>query len=307
MRNAFLQGLLDVAANDPNVWLITADLGFSVLEPFADRFPERFINVGVAEQNMMGIAAGLALSGKRVVAYSIVNFATLRCLEQIRNDVVHHQADVKIVGVGTGYAYGSQGHTHYGLSDAAVMNAIGGIGVITPADPIEARYVTRVMFESSMPAYLRLGRSGEKNLHSSTPEVERGRKIVCRQGSAALIIATGNILDEALQAASILDSLGHACAVWSMPWISPLDGESIGEAAEKFPVILALEEGTSVGGLGSAVASILATIKSPRARLIIASSGTTTVSASVWQAAAREAEGIDGKSIAYRIQNALQD
>ena len=237
MRNAFLQGLLDVAANDPNVWLITADLGFSVLEPFADRFPERFINVGVAEQNMMGIAAGLALSGKRVVAYSIVNFATLRCLEQIRNDVVHHQADVKIVGVGTGYAYGSQGHTHYGLSDAAVMNAIGGIDVITPADPIEARYVTRVMFESSMPAYLRLGRSGEKNLHSSTPEVERGRKIVCRQGSAALIIATGNILDEALQAASILDSLGHACAVWSMPWISPLDGESIGEAAEKFPVI----------------------------------------------------------------------
>ena len=122
-----MQVLLDVAANDPNVWLLTADLGVSVLEPFADQFPKRFVNVGVAEQNMMGVAAGLALSGKRVVAYSIVNFATLRCLEQIRNDIIHHQADVKIVAVGAGYAYGSQGHTHYGLSDATVMSAIGGI------------------------------------------------------------------------------------------------------------------------------------------------------------------------------------
>jgi len=301
-----MQVLLDVAANNPNVWLLTADLGFSVLEPFADQFPKRFVNVGVAEQNMMGVAAGLALSGKRVVAYSIVNFATLRCLEQIRNDVIHHQADVKIVAVGAGYAYGSQGHTHYGLSDATVMSAIGGIDVITPADPIEARIATRLMFENQTPAYLRLGRSGEKDLHAVAPDMARGHKIVCRQGAAALIIATGNILGEALQAASILESHGHQCAVWSMPWTSPLDCDAVEEAGKQFPIIITLEEGTSVGGLGSAVAGVLASMKSPRARLVPASVDGTALSASVWQGAAREAEGIDARSLADRIQAILE-
>jgi len=137
MRDAFIRTLLDVAARDPRVMLVTGDLGFNVLEPFAERFPEQFLNAGVAEQNMTGVAAGLALSGHVVFTYSIANFPTLRCLEQIRNDVCIHGANVVVVAVGGGLAYGNLGATHHGTEDLAIMSALPAMTVFAPGDPIE--------------------------------------------------------------------------------------------------------------------------------------------------------------------------
>jgi hypothetical protein len=148
MRTAFLETLVRLARHDERIWLLTGDLGYSVLEGFAREFPERFVNAGVAEQNLTGVAAGLALSGKIVFTYSIANFPTLRCLEQIRNDVCYHRANVKVVAVGGGLAYGSQGYTHFGVEDLAVMRALPYMTVVAPGDPVEARLATEAIAQA---------------------------------------------------------------------------------------------------------------------------------------------------------------
>src|ERR1700679_3509777 len=167
MRGAFFRTLMEVAEHDNRVFLLVGDLGFGVVEPFVKKFPDRFLNVGVAEQNMTGIAAGLALSGKIVFTYSIANFPILRCLEQIRNDVCYHNANVKIVSIGGGYSYGSLGMTHHATEDIAILRALPGMVVVAPGDPIETEAATRAVTEHDGPCYLRLGRAGEPNIHSA--------------------------------------------------------------------------------------------------------------------------------------------
>jgi len=304
LRRAFVEALCDAAEADPDLWLLTADLGYSVLEVFRDRFPERTINVGVAEQNMIGIATGLALSGKRVVAYSIVNFATLRCLEQIRNDVCYHAVSVKIVGVGGGYAYGAQGYTHHGLEDLAVMRTLPNLDVIAPADPIETRLVTAHMLGAPGPAYLRLGKAGENTLHDGLSAVVRGRMIRCREGNNALILTTGGLLKEALGAAELAGRDGVSVAVWSSPWLRPLDSESVAEAARRFSLIVTAEEGVTRGGLGSAVAEVLAGLSGPTARLVIAGAGDIPGFVATSQTLARQSHGLDAPGLAARIASA---
>ena len=171
MRTTFIETLSKAASENPDIWLLCGDLGYSVLEPFAAKFPDRYLNVGVAEQNMAGIAAGIALSGKTVFIYSIGNFPTLRCLEQLRNDVCYHGADVKVVAVGAGYAYGSQGYTHHALEDAGIMSMLPGIEVFVPCDPIEVRAATRLIATSGKPSYLRLSRQGEPNLGAAVTDL----------------------------------------------------------------------------------------------------------------------------------------
>src|SRR6201996_9329887 len=156
MRNTFVATLMQVAEQNPNVWLLCGDLGYSVLEPFAAKFPDRYVNVGVAEQNMAGMAAGIALSGKTVFIYSIGNFPTLRCLEQLRNDVCYHGADVKVVAVGAGYAYGNQGYTHHALEDLAILRALPEMAVVAPSDPWQAYELPRQLHARGGPSYLRL-------------------------------------------------------------------------------------------------------------------------------------------------------
>src|SRR5437667_4581521 len=165
MRSAFFDTLVRLAEDDERITLVVGDLGFGVIEPFARRFPDRFLNAGVAEQNMTGIGAGMALSGKVVFTYSIANFPTLRCLEQVRNDVCYHAADVKIVAVGGGFAYGSLGMTHHATEDLALMRALPGMVVVAPGDPIEVELATRAVVEHRGPCYLRLGRVGEPCVH----------------------------------------------------------------------------------------------------------------------------------------------
>lgn len=256
MRTAFIERLCNLAATDPRIFLVCADLGYSVLEQFADRFPERYLNAGVSEQNMTGIAAGLALAGKTVFTYSIANFPVMRCFEQIRNDVCYHNLNVKIVAVGGGLAYGSQGYTHHGVEDLAVMSALPNLLVAAPADPIEARAITSILAAHPGPGYLRLGKAGEPILHTEDTKIELGKAIRVTNGQDLTIISIGGMLGTVLQAVQELQRRHIYPRVLSMPFLIPLDTKAIVEAGGQTGAILSVEE-HGVGGLGTAVAEAL--------------------------------------------------
>jgi transketolase len=259
MRSAFFRTLLDLAARDQSVFLLVGDIGFGVVEPFRERFPKQFLNVGVAEQNLTGIAAGLALCGKIVFTYSIANFPTLRCLEQVRNDVCYHKANVKIVAVGGGLAYGSLGMTHHATEDLAVLRALPEMTVVSPGDPVETEHATRAIAAWPGPCYLRLGRAGEPSVHRS-PDIDfrLGKSIQLRDGEDITLISTGGLLQTALEVAESLSVKGIQARVLSMHTIKPLDSEAVLSAARETRAITTLEEHSILGGLGGAVAEVLA-------------------------------------------------
>ncbi|HEV3168160.1 MAG TPA: transketolase C-terminal domain-containing protein [Isosphaeraceae bacterium] len=258
MRTAFIETLCEVAEGNERIWLLTGDLGFSVLERFSARFPERYVNVGVAEQNLAGVAAGLARCGKIPFIYSIANFPTLRCLEQIRNDVCYHEADVKVVAVGSGFTYGAQGYTHYGVEEMGIMRILPNMTVVSPADPVEARLATRAVAERPGPCYLRLGKAGEPVVHEQIPDFQLGRAIVVRPGRDATLISTGGMLTEALETSTRLAAKGIDVRVLSMHTVKPLDNAAVIQAARETAAIVTVEEHSITGGLGSAVAEVLA-------------------------------------------------
>lgn len=258
MRDAFFDALVQLAGESPNIHLVVGDLGFGVTKVFAQCFPERFLNTGVAEQNMMGIAAGMALSGKIVFTYSIANFPVLRCFEQIRNDVCYHKANVKVVAVGGGFAYGSLGASHHATEDLAVMRALPGMTVLAPGDPSEARCATRAIADFHGPCYLRLGRAGEPKVHHNPIRFQMGKAIVVRQGDDITLISAGGMLETAVQVADQLSLKNIQCRVLSMHTLKPLDELAIFSAAKETAAIFTLEEHSIIGGLGSAVAETLA-------------------------------------------------
>lgn len=257
MRNAFLNTLFDLAERDERIWLVCGDLGYSVLEPFATRYPERYLNIGVAEQNMAGLAAGLAMLGNTVFIYSIANFPIMRCLEQLRNDVCYHNLNVKVVAVGCGLAYGSHGYTHHGVEDLAVMRVLPNMTVIAPGDPVETRLATRAAAALNGPCYLRLGKANEPTVHAEEPAFAIGQAIEVRQGSQVTLISTGGMLETVVDAARELESLGISTQVLSMPTLSPLDTKSVLSAARITGRIVTVEE-HGPGGLGSLVGEALA-------------------------------------------------
>lgn len=258
MRNAFMRTLENLAAHDPSIFFITGDLGFGVVERFAECHPDQFLNAGVAEQNMTGVATGLALCGLTVFTYSIANFPTIRCLEQVRNDVCHHRANVKIVSTGGGLAYGALGYSHHALEDLAVMRALPNILVVAPGDPVEAELATRALAAHHGPAYLRLGKAGEPVCHGVQPSFEIGQAIPLGDGQDATIITTGAMLRTALDVSSDLRSAGIGVQVLSMHTLKPIDVGAVVAAATRTGALVTLEEHSLVGGLGSAVAEVLA-------------------------------------------------
>ncbi|MFP5504080.1 MAG: transketolase family protein [Candidatus Sericytochromatia bacterium] len=262
MRTAFIETLLALAAEDERIWLLTGDLGYSVLEPFAERFPERFVNAGIAEQNLTGVAAGLALSGKTALTYSIANFPVMRCLEQIRNDVCYHALDVKIVAVGGGLAYGPLGYSHHGSEDLAVLRVLPHMTVFAPGDPVEARLATRAMLETPGPCYLRLGKAGEPVVHTAEPPFAVGRALRLREGVDLTIMSTGAMLASAAAVAERLAAEGYAVRQLSFPTLAPFDAAAVCAAAEETGGILTIEE-HGQGGLGTAVAEVLAALGRP--------------------------------------------
>jgi transketolase len=261
MRTAFIQELIALAQQDDRIWLVCGDLGYSVLDAFSDRFPDRYLNAGVAEQNMTGIAAGLALTGKVVFTYSIANFPIMRCLEQIRNDVCYHKLNVKIVAVGGGLAYGSHGYTHHGVEDLAIMSAMPSMAVVAPGDPVEARAATAALAAIPGPAYLRLGKAGEATWHEGDIDFRLGRAIQLRDGRDLTILSTGGVLGVAVEAARRLEVAGRSVRLLSMPSLVPLDTEAIAKAAHETAAILTIEE-HGRGGLGTMTAEVLASVRS---------------------------------------------
>src|SRR5260370_5765307 len=221
MRTSFIDTLCAQAAADERIWLLTGDLGYSVLERFADTFPNRYVNVGVAEQNLAGVAAGLARCGKIPFIYSIANFPTLRCLEQIRNDICYHEGNVKIVAVGGGLTYGAQGYTHHGVEDLAILRALPGMTVLAPGDPVETRLATKAVLDWPGPCYLRLGKAKEPVVHQTEPAFEIGRAITVRTGWDVTLISTGGMLHETLEVANRLKQQGIAGRALSRPTVKP--------------------------------------------------------------------------------------
>lgn len=301
MRKTFIQGLIELAEKDDQIWLLCGDLGYSVLEPFAARFPDRFLNVGVAEQNMIGVAAGLALSGKQVFCYSIANFPIMRCLEQIRNDVCYHQLKVRIVAVGGGFAYGSAGYSHHGLEDLAVMRALPNLLVAAPGDPAETRLVLNALAANPGPAYLRLGKGGEPSIPEETSAYRLGDLLRKRPGDEVIFLTTGAILGEAVAAADILDGHGIQAGVVSMPILTPFDRDRLLALARQTRWLITVEEHTRFGGLGELVASILveAGESLPKMSFLSVPSEVTTVAGS--QTFLRRTASLDAESLAQVV------
>lgn len=302
MRTAFFRTLLDLAERDERVFLVVGDLGFGVVEPFAQKFPRQFLNAGVAEQNMTGVAAGLALSGKIVFTYSIANFPILRCLEQVRNDVCYHKANVKVVSVGGGFAYGSLGMTHHATEDLAILRSLPNITVVAPGDPAETEAATRAIVAHDGPCYLRLGRAGENAVHAGPVDFRLGKAICARRGDDLTLISTGGMLETAMQAAERLLAKGIQARVLSMHTVKPLDCESVLAAARETGAILTVEEHSVIGGLGGAVAEVLAEndeARVPFKRIGLPSSFTTVVGS---QEFLRDRLGLSAAAIADAAQ-----
>ena len=264
MRTAFIEALTRCAERDRRITLVVGDLGYGVVGEFARRFPDQFLNAGVAEQNMTGLAAGMALCGKIVFTYSIANFPTLRCLEQIRNDVCYHRADVKVVSVGGGLGYGALGMSHHATEDLAILRALPGMTVLSPGDPIETACAVEAVARTPGPCYLRLGKGGEPAVHPARPDFEVGKALVVREGTDLTVIATGGMLAVAANAADALAREGVSARVLSIHTIKPLDVGAILDASETTPVLATLEEHSILGGLGGAVAEVLAESDLPR-------------------------------------------
>lgn len=268
MRNTFVNTLVELAKKDRDIELVTGDLGFGVLKPFWEQLPDQFVNAGIAEQNMTTVAAGMALEGKTVFTYSIGNFPTLRCLEQIRNDCAYHGANVKIVCVGGGFVYGALGMSHQATEDIAVMRALPGVAVLCPGDLVEAAEATKAIAAYPGTCYMRLGRGGERRIHDRIDHFEIGKALPIHGGERVAIFSTGAIFDEVSDAEAILAQHGIHPAVWTFPTVKPIDRETIAVAAGGFDLIVTVEEHNTVGGFGGAVAEVLAELPSPRARLL---------------------------------------
>lgn len=257
MRDEFIRTLTDMAADRPEIMLISGDLGFAVMDEFRARFPKQFLNIGVAEQNMTGVATGMALEGRIVFTYSIGSFPTVRCLEQIRDDVCYHDANVKIVCVGGGMSYGPVGASHHATEDLAIMRCLPNMTVVSPSDPWEAAEATRTVTDISGPAYLRLDKSAAAVRKSPGEIFEIGKARVIQDGQDVTLVGTGGIVGEALKAADMLSSAGITCRILSFHTIKPLDVTALKRAARETGGIITIEEHMVTGGLGGAVAESL--------------------------------------------------
>lgn len=258
MRTNFINQLIEEARHNDKIFLLVGDLGYHVVEPFEKEFPDRFLNVGIAEQNMTGIAAGLALSGYNVYTYSIGNFPTLRCLEQIRNDVAYHKANVKIVSVGAGYAYGSLGATHQATEEIGALRVIPNMVVATPGDPIEARAISKLSTSYDGPMYIRLGKAGEKVVHKENClDLQLGDicPISVVKNNAVAVLACGNILDAVRQQ---IEKKQLPYDLYSVPFVKPMNVDLLKQIVMSHSGgLITIEEHQKSCGMGSAVVEMV--------------------------------------------------
>lgn len=302
MRIAFVSELEEIAKKDSSVILLTADLGYSVFENFIKKYPNRYYNVGVAEQNMAGISAGLALEGFRPVIYSIIPFTTMRNYEQLRNDISYQNLPVIVVGVGSGFSYGPYGRTHHGLEDISIMRALPGMTVFSPSDPIETRLVLQKSYELKAPSYIRLGKAGEPILHKHDFKFSLGKIYNLRKGEKIAVLVTGNIASEVLVVADELSKKSHNISVYSVPTIKPIDIKNVCKEILKYETVITVEEHSIIGGLGSVIAELIAdeNLKVRLKRIAVADPITHFVGNQEYM---RKKHGIDSKHIAKVISS----
>lgn len=303
MRDAVIKAIETLAGNDKNIILISGDLGFGVLDHFRKEMPEQYFNAGICEQSMTSMAAGMALEGKKVYIYSIGNFPTLRCIEQIRNDICYHNANVTIIAVGGGFAYGSLGMSHHATEDIAIMRSLPNMRVFAPADAAEANLIAYQTAKLNTPCYIRLNKGGEPDIHSSYETVknyELGQAIPLRKGKDICLLSTGAITIEAMKAAQLLTANKVDAAVYSFPSIKPIDIETLDICAETYKYIFTIEEHNNIGGFGSAVSEV---ISGRHTRPKIVRIGLPDIYSSIVgsQTYLRHAYHMDGQAIAQKI------
>lgn len=253
MRTNFINQLLEEARHNEKIFLLVGDLGYHVIEPFANEFPDRFLNVGIAEQNMAGVAAGLSMTGYNVYIYSIGNFPTLRCLEQIRNDIAYHHANVKIVSVGAGYAYGSLGATHQATEEIGAIRAIPNMVVATPGDPVEAKAIATLSANYNGPMYIRLGKAGEKVVHEDAIDLHIGDILPLKQNNnnKTAVICCGSILDIARPQ---IEDNNLPYNLYSIPFVKPMNTDQLATIIDSHPDgLIVMEEHQASCGVGSAI------------------------------------------------------
>ncbi len=253
MRGIFVSTLLDLAKKDPNLILVTGDLGFGVLKPFWDELPSQIINIGIAEQNMIGFAAGLAMQGKLVYVYSIANFPSLRPLEQIRNDVAYHNLNVKIVSVGAGFSYGSLGVTHHATEDIGVIRSMPNIRIYSPSDNYETEFITRNSYLINGPAYLRLGRLSKDLVINGLNEITVDKPRFKNTNSLNAIITNGEISHQVFELINKFESQNIYFDFYIFHTIKPLNTSFINQIAKKYERLFVIEEHSKYGGLSSAI------------------------------------------------------
>ena len=256
MRTAFINSLTELAADDPRLVLITGDLGFGVLDDFERRYPTQYLNAGVAEQNMTAVATGMALDGFIAFTYSIGNFPTLRCLEQLRNDAFYHEANVKVVSVGGGYSYGQLGMSHHATEDLSILRALPCVTVVAPGSPVEAQVAVEAIINTPGPAYLRLERGSDDFEDDKSVPFELGKARELRAGTDITLIGIGGVVSEVVAAGNQLEAQGVSCRVLSMHTLRPFDKQAVLAAAAETGGIVTIEENTILGGLGGAVAEV---------------------------------------------------
>ena len=307
MRDAFVKQLTQLAEVDPSIMLITGDLGFGVLTEYAKKFPDQYLNAGVAEQNMAGLAAGMALEGRRVFTYSIANFPTLRCIEQIRNDICYHNLPVTVVSVGGGFAYGPLGFSHHATEDVALMGALPGMRVLAPNDPIEAMAATQIAGGTTGPTYLRLGRNGEKRFYETAPDISGGNLIaVTKEVSPDIAIIAGcGALDIANETHKLLVAQGVSAGIWSSPWIEPFDVKTTAEIARTADLIVTIEEHSILGGVGTRVSHVCAELDHCKARVLVVGIPRKPVHEIGDQQYMRNSVGLNANDIVRRINSRM--
>lgn len=306
MRNAFVNRLTAIAEHDPGVVLVTGDLGFGVLQDFEQRFPRQYLNVGVAEQNMTAVAAGLAREGRRVFTYSIANFPTLRCLEQLRNDVCYHNANVTVVSIGGGFSYGSLGPSHHATEDLAILRSLANLTVVAPGDNWEVEEATTALASRDGPSYLRLDKSSAGYTQTELDIFRLGRARTVREGDDLAFICTGGILGEVLSAADALRAEGMNPRVLSMHTLSEPDVDAIAGAARATGGIVTVEEHRATGGLAGLVSEVCLTHGFPPQRFLSLSAGYEFVSEVGSQGYLRHICGLDAEAIALAARRLLK-
>tara|TARA_B110000003_G_scaffold236491_2_gene241174 strand:+ start:2245 stop:3177 length:933 start_codon:yes stop_codon:yes gene_type:complete len=306
MRNAFAQEIVALAEQDSRVVLLSGDIGNRLFDCFKVQFPDRFYNCGIAEANMVTMAAGMAKCGLRPYVYTITPFVTYRVMEQIRSDVAYHNVPVVIVGTGSGLSYASLGATHHSLEEVAMLRTLPGMNVTAAGDAFEVKALLRSALKLDSPSYIRIGKKGEALVHAAVPELEIGKAHVLQRGGRVALLAFGNVLALGVEVSKLLEQQSIEHSLYSFHTVKPLDSDTLWALVQSADLLVTLEEHSLIGGFGSAVAEWFVDLQISSAKLLRFGTPDAFFHLSLTQARARELSGLEPLTIHAKILNQLE-